>query len=62
MHFGLTRITFAKFAHSFAVDNSINGTNLWKKNQSTDKHWLHFFFKRVEYVNMFFNNLEQAMA
>ena len=33
-----------------------------EKNQSTGKHWLHFFFKRVEYVNTFFDNLEQAMA
>ena len=51
MHFGLTRVTFAKFAYSFADVNSITIPDSWKTNQSTGKHWLHFFFKRVEYVN-----------
>ena len=40
----------------------MNVTESWKKNQSTDKHWLHFFFKRVEYVNTFVDNLKQVMA
>ena len=31
MHFGLSRITFAKFTNSFAVINSITGPDSWKK-------------------------------
>ena len=62
MHFCLTRTTFVKFAYRLAVVNSITVPDSWKKNQSTGKHWLNFFFKRIEHVNKFFDNLEQVMA
>ena len=46
IHFGLTRITFAKFAYSFAVVNSITVPDSWKKTSPRASIGYIFFLKR----------------
>ena len=48
-HYGLTRIT-PFLTHGKKISP-----------RASSKHWLHFF-RCLEYVNTFFDNLEQAMA
>ena len=45
LHFGVTRITFAKVAYSFAVVNSINVPDSWKKKPVHGQALVAFFLQ-----------------